>query len=88
MAKKFNPQDAIKILKDKGANNYVCPLCGGRQFGVHDEIATISVTPEFKTVRIGNHVPAAILICHKCGNMQFFAIGMWGMMDDKDGDEA
>lgn len=86
MENSFNSKEAVNKLKEKGISNYTCPFCGGRQFSVNNELATISVTDEIKTINIGNYIPAAILICNKCGNLQFFALAKLGMIRNENGE--
>lgn len=83
----FDVQKAIQVLKSKGASNYVCPFCGGRDFGIHGEVATISVTDELTTLKLGNYVPALMFLCNKCGNIQFFSLTMLGLANKADGEE-
>ena len=86
MAIAFDAQAAISALKTKGLGKYVCPCCGGRKFSVHNEAATLSVSDQLNVLKIGNYVPAAILICDNCGNLQFFALAKLGLISEKGGD--
>lgn len=82
----FDTQRTIQILKEKGFGNYVCPCCGGKHFSVQSDIATITVTKEMKTIQLGTYIPSAVVVCTNCGNIQFFALNVLGVVRNTEED--
>lgn len=76
MKDNFDADIVIRKLKKQGAMHYRCPLCGGTNFAVQGEVATISTTDRINTMNLGTYVPCAMMICTNCGNVQFFALGI------------
>ena len=72
--KKYDWQAAVEALKGKGLSRYKCSVCGSRNFSVPGEFATVMASSEFKVANLGAHIPAAILICKKCGHIDLFAL--------------
>lgn len=87
MSKVYNAKDAISILKQKGIGRYRCAFCGSPNFSIQDQVANINIGTELGHLELGNHIPAAIMVCTNCGNLQFFALGMLGMLNSKGGDK-
>ena len=67
-------QKAIAKLQELGIGNLVCPICQGRSFNMPPHIATVLLTDTLGTVKVGDHIPAAVIVCNKCGHMDFFAL--------------
>ncbi len=67
-------QKAIAKLQELGIGNFVCPICQGRSFNMPPHIATVLVTDMLGAVKVGDHIPAAVIVCNKCGHMDFFAL--------------
>ena len=86
MKKKFDSQQALRILRERGIGRYTCIVCSGREFELHNEVTTLNVTDDVSSIRLGTYIPAAALICKNCGNIQLFALGTLGMMNADDGD--
>ena len=83
MNKKIDGMDIVRALKEKGVGNYICPCCGNNSFNVDNSVAAITVTEDPQVLSLGKYIPSAILVCNKCGNLQFFALKALGLMEDK-----
>ena len=84
---KYNPQDFISALeKKRGTNIYpTCPYCGGNHFTSTDKFASILIGDDLGSVNIGPSIPAGMVICEKCGHIEFFALGVLGLLNESDG---
>lgn len=85
--KKYDSQKVIQELSRRGVYAPVCPFCNGKKFSIAGEFATINVSNELGAVNLNMHIPSAVLICEKCGNLQFFSLAKLGLMGGKVGDE-
>ena len=81
MNNKYDANKAIEKLEERGIRQYICPYCQGRDFSILEKMATIGVSTEVKSVELGHYIPAAIMLCNKCGNLSFFALANLGMLD-------
>ena len=86
--KAYEPNDFIKELGKKATNlgNKACPFCGARDFTTTDSVASILIGKDLHSVSIGPVIPSGMLICQKCGHVEFFALGVLGMLQKKEGE--
>lgn len=61
-----------------------CRFCGGNSFTTTDSMATILIGKDLDTVSLGPSIPAGMVICKKCGHIEFFALGALGMLPEKE----
>ena len=82
---KYNPNDFINAFR-KRTNREVpaCPFCGNRNYTTTDSLASIIIGQETNSLCIGTSIPTGMLICTKCGHIEFFALGALGLMNSKD----
>ncbi len=82
--KKYNSSDFIHKLKENtdGHSLPCCRYCGGSDYTTPAEMATIFVANNFNGLQIGPTVPCAMVICKKCGHVDFFAIGILGLLPE------
>lgn len=86
----FNSQQAVQALINKGAKKFTCPLCGGRDFSVQNQVATISVSTNPREASLGKYIPAAMMVCTKCGLISFFSLSILDkslLMEKKNNEE-
>ena len=88
MEKKYDQNEFISKLQEKMGRPGIppCPFCGGNEFSAIDSYATLIINTDLNQVNIGPNIPAGIVVCNKCGHMEFFALGALGMLSKKDGD--
>lgn len=87
---KYNPKDFILALRNKanGVNNLKCPYCGGDHFTTTQNIAAILVGEDPHNISLGPHIPSGMLVCERCGHIEFFALGTLGIVKgEKDNGE-
>ena len=81
--------DAI-MKKTNGFKMVKCPICGGNQFTTTEEFASIIIGKDYHSINLGPSVPAGMIICQNCGHMDFFSLGILGLInngeDKKDGE--
>ena len=84
--KKFDPKEFAATVQQRFKFGAVpiCPFCGGNQFTTTDDMATIMITKSFHGMEIGNSIPAGMIICQKCGHIEFFALGALGLLPKKE----
>ena len=82
---KYEPQKFIDALNQKAPNKRLtCPYCGGTQFTTPEEYASILISKEMSNINIGPTIPAGIIVCSKCGHMDFFALGALNLLEKKE----
>ncbi len=79
--KNYDSAKAIQELAKRGVVAPVCPFCKGSKFSIAGEFATINVSKTMGALDLATHIPAAVIICEKCGNLQLFALARLGMME-------
>ena len=81
---KYEPNEFIARLTEKveTINQYKCPFCSGERFSVTGTIATIPASKDLGKMSLGPNVPAGMIVCEKCGHIDFFALGALGMIDN------
>lgn len=80
--KSYDSSEFVRVLqeKSKGKSLPRCPYCDGLDFTTPEEMATIFIAKDFNGVQIGPTVPSAMIICKTCGHINFFALGVLGML--------
>lgn len=82
---KYEPQKFIDALSQKvPQKQLVCPYCGGVQFTTTQDFASILIGKELSGISLGPNIPAGIIVCQKCGHMDFFALGALNLLDKKE----
>ncbi len=83
----YKPNDFINALIPQINGKQVpnCRYCGGSNFTTTEDFATILVGKEMNSISIGPSIPAGMLVCEKCGHIEFFALGALGILNNKDG---
>lgn len=84
--KKYDPKVFVGELSKKLHDNNVpsCPYCHGSKFTSTDKFASILIGDDLENVSLGPSIPSGILICENCGHMEFFALGVLGLMNSKE----
>ena len=79
--KKYNPKDFITALNQKAPNKQlICPFCQGTQFTSTEDFASILIGKDLAGINIGPSIPSGMIICQKCGHIDFFALGALGLL--------
>ena len=88
MGNNYEPQAFIEALKSKTRNGVIpsCPYCGGTNFTTIQDYAAVPVQHDFGGVVLGQTVPLGMVICTKCGHVDFFALGALGILPKKEDD--
>ena len=89
MDDKYNASAFAAALKERMQSISMpkCPFCGGNNYTTPEQVATIPVGISFRSLSVGQTVPCAMIVCTKCGHVDYFALGMLGLLprDDKKG---
>ena len=88
MDDKYNASAFITTLNERIQAMPKCPFCGGTSYTTPEQVATIPVGIGFKGLSVGQTAPCAMLVCTKCGHVDYFALGMLGLLprcDKKEG---
>lgn len=89
----YDPNQFIDALtKTIGGEGKIpkCPICGGQSFTTTDNMASILIGNDMDSVSIGPTIPAGMAICNKCGHIDFYALGVLGLIKKevpKDGEK-
>lgn len=85
---KYNPDEFIATLTKKmnGKGFPACPCCGGLKFTTTQNLASILIGDDKKSVNLGPNIPAGMVICENCGRMEFFALGALGLLNVEEHD--
>ena len=83
---KYVPNDFIEALGKKmnGQGIPNCKYCGGNKFTSTDKFATILIGEELSGINLGPNIPSGMVVCENCGHIEFFALGVLGLMDSGD----
>ena len=83
--KKYDSQKFIDALINKiGTNNLPeCPFCHGKKFSSTPQHATIILGDDLEAIQLGTSVPSGMVICQKCGHIEFFALGALGLLNNE-----
>ena len=87
---KYSPNKFIAALEQK-INGHAFPACpsgGAQQVTTTQRIATILIAADTKNINLGPNIPAGMVICEKCGHIEFFAMGPLGLLNTEDHDGA
>ena len=87
---KFEPELFKKTLIERINNkirHLVCPYCGGEKFTTTKSLAAILIGEEIENLSLNSYVPSGMLICEKCGHIEFFALGALGMIENKQNED-
>lgn len=71
-------QQIANALQERGANR-ACEACGNGEFAVADEIAQLRIAPMPNMIG-GPTIPAAAVVCRRCGNVRFHALGLLNLL--------
>ena len=58
-----------------------CPFCGSQKFSTTSTVAKILMSESVDGITIGPNIPAGTIVCANCGHIEFFAIGVLGMLE-------
>ncbi len=85
MEMKYNPNNFASVITKKMKNGSVpcCPYCGGNNFTTTGDFAHVIIANNYGGLQIGNTIPAGMIICQKCGHIEFFALGANGLLPNK-----
>ena len=88
--KKYNSKEFIEAISKKMNGNKVpkCPYCGGQKFTTPTQFASIVVGNDLSEMSLGKSLPAGMVICEKCGHIEFFALGLMGLLSKEDSKDA
>lgn len=86
--RKFESQEFLKALDERTKGHAIptCPFCGGSAFTVSSQVAKVIIGENIDEISIGSTIPSGVIVCKKCGHLNFFAIGALGMLGEKGGD--
>lgn len=88
---KYEPQEFIDIVIDKlkqnGKQIPACPFCGGNNYTSTEDYSVVLIGKEMGNLEIGPCIPSGMLICKNCGHIDFFALGVLGMLPKEGGSE-
>lgn len=57
-----------------------CPYCGEKDFTTLPEFGAIVSGSSFRELKLGPAVPCGMMICKNCGHVDFFALGILGLL--------
>lgn len=57
-----------------------CPFCGGSNYTTPKQVATIPVGLSFRGLSVGQTAPCAMVVCTTCGHVDYFALGILGIL--------
>lgn len=60
-----------------------CPFCGGEDFSTPPEFGTILLQNNMSKYSLGSTVPVGLVICEKCGHVEFFSLGTLGLLTEE-----
>ena len=80
--KKYNNQEFLEAINQKMGGHKVpqCPYCGGQKFTTPEQFASILIGDDLAGINLGPTVPAGMIICEKCGHIEFFALGLMDLL--------
>lgn len=83
---KYEASEFIAVLKSRIPLQAMprCPFCGGNSYSTPEQVATIPVGVSFKGLSVGQAAPCAMIVCTKCGHVDYFALGMLGLLPRAD----
>lgn len=82
---KYESQKFITAIKGKvGEKRLTCPYCSGSQFTTTEDFAAVLIGKDFSSINIGLSIPSGMIICQKCGHIDFFALGVLDLLKNKE----
>ena len=86
MDDKYNASAFIAALNARMLSRAMpkCPFCGGSNYTTPEQVATIPVGLSFAGLSVGQTAPCAMIVCTKCGHVDYFALGMLGLLPNAD----
>lgn len=84
---KYNQKEFANMLISRMGGNDIpnCPYCGGQEFTTTEKFATILIGDDLGSVSLGPSIPSGIIVCEKCGHIDFFALGALGLLKGTEG---
>lgn len=82
----FKSDEFIKALEQATNNRIIpsCPYCGGNNFTTTDSFSSIIIGKNPNSLTLGTSIPAGMVICSRCGHIEFFALGALGLLPKKE----
>ncbi len=82
----YDSKKFIDALTKKMGKNTVprCPYCNGNKFSSTPQFASILIGNNLEELKLGTSVPSGMLICQNCGHIEFFALGVLGLLEKKE----
>ena len=62
------------------------PYCGGQKFTTTQNFATFLIAEDTQNINLGPNIPAGMVVCEKCGHIEFFAMGPLGLLNTEEND--
>ena len=84
--KNYNANQFLEKFNERrtGRNLPDCPYCGGQNFTVIDSLASIIIGKDLTGISLGPSIPSGVVVCTKCGHLEFFALGALGLLPKKE----
>lgn len=82
----FDSKKFAEVLQEKCLNHNVrkCPFCGGSDFTTTKDFAAITIGSDHSKITLGPVIPSGMIICKKCGHIDFFALGALDLIPSKE----
>lgn len=81
----YEPKKFISALDKKApSSQLVCPYCHGNKFTSTENYATIIIGKDLSSITLGASIPSGIAICQNCGHIDFFALGVLGLLGKRE----
>ena len=77
---KYKSQDFITAVTKKQLGTFRCAFCGSTKFGTSGSVANILIGEDLDSINIGPRVPCGVIVCKNCGHIDFFALGVLGLL--------
>ena len=80
----YNSQEFIQALTRRiNVKNLKCSCCGGEKFSTPTDFVTNLISKDKSQISFSSFIPSGVLICEKCGHMEFFALGALGLIENR-----
>ena len=87
MEKSFNQTKFYEELKKRTKNKFPnCQYCGGNSFTIPEEMSSIVLSKNIAELQLGLSMPAGMVVCTRCGHVEFFALGALGLIPREEGE--
>lgn len=77
---KYEAQEFINAIRKKQLGTFRCPFCGSTKFSSAPSVANILISENIDSIKIGPRVPCGMIVCKNCGHIEFFALGVLGLL--------